>query len=67
MAVSAWRGVRLVKAPLPFVRTAMSSQRAPPVNTPPPKSSATVNKPLVTPTEAVVTGAATMLPLTSAS
>ena len=47
VGVSAWRGVSVVKSPaLPLVRTPISSQRELPSKTPP-KSSVTVNKPLL--------------------
>jgi len=56
-----------VNAPLPLVRTAISSQRALPVNTPEPKSSVTANRPLLTGTEFSICGVPIIVPLVSAS
>src|SRR5436190_4790272 len=47
-AVIGWRGTSMVNAPEPLVRTPISNQRGEPSNTPAPKSSVTVNKPLLT-------------------
>ena len=66
VAVIGWRGMRLVNAPPPLVRTPISSQRPVPVKFAP-KSSATVNKPLLTLTGALVSGDPTWLPTVSAS
>jgi len=53
-AVICWGGVSGVKLPAPLVLTARFSQRFAPVNTPAPKSSVTVNRPLLTGTALVV-------------
>ena len=60
--MSFWRGDSVVKLVAPLVRTAMSSQRALPLNTPAPKSSMTVNSPLVTGVAALVSAEPATLP-----
>src|SRR2546427_3271627 len=63
-AVMAWRGSKVVREPrLPFGRAAISSQRLSPANGDAPKSIMTVNRPLLTGTEGVITGPATIPPL----
>jgi hypothetical protein len=55
--VSFCRGARISNtAAEPFVRVAISSQRSAPGKIPAPKSTLTVNKPLVTETAEFVTG-----------
>ena len=56
--VNCWRGVSVVKGLAPLVSTPISSQLVWPVNTPGPKSTSTVNRPLVTTTALLVTGPA---------
>jgi len=58
---SGCRGVSVLKAPGPLVRTPISSQRLAPLNTFP-KSRVTVNRPLVTPVVLLVSGPARALP-----
>ena len=67
VGVNGCRGVSVTKPDAPLVRTAISSQRALPVNTPEPKSNVTVNRPLVTGVAAFVRIPLTTLPLVTAS
>src|ERR1035437_1854374 len=62
VGVSSWRGFSVVKLLTPFVSTPIANQLVWPVNTPGPKSTSTVNSPLVTMTPLVGTGPATALP-----
>ena len=61
-----WRGDSSVKLVAPAARTAKSSQPLVPVKMPGPKSSVTVNSPLLTATAELVTDALTGLPLVRA-
>src|ERR1039457_1584323 len=63
VGVIGWRGASVAKAVAPFVRTAISSQLDVPVKAPAPKSTSTVNTPLVTRTALLVTGPAMATPL----
>ena len=56
-----WRGLRVLKAPLPFVRAAISSQSALPSNSLP-NSSVAVNSPLLRIVALLVSGPAMALP-----
>src|SRR4051812_46582628 len=63
VAVSAWRGVNGIRAAAtPLLRTAISSQRASPGKADAPKSSGTVNRPLLTTVGAFVIGPANTAP-----
>ena len=68
VAVIACRGLRGVYGPvLPFVRTPISSHRAEPSKTLPPKSSVTAKSPLLTGTAALVSTLAIYSPFVGAS
>jgi hypothetical protein len=66
-AVSDWRGERMLKSLAPLVRAAISSQRASPLNTPVPKSSVTVKRPLLTAMAELVSMGPCCVPRVSAS
>jgi len=65
--VNGWRVVSIAKDPLPLVRRPMPSQRALPLKAAAPKSSGTVNSPLLTAVAAFVSGPAIRLPPVGAS
>ena len=66
MGMSGWRGERVVKPP-PFFCALISNQRSGPVKMPGPKSSVTVNRPLLTTVVALVNGPPATLPTERAS
>ena len=61
-----WRGERFVNAPPPLVRAPSSRKRSAPGNTPAPKLSSTVNRPLVTPVAVLVSVLLTCVPALTA-
>ena len=61
------RGASVANAPLPLVRTPISSQRSLPSNGAPPKFRMTSNKPLLTATVELVSSVATGFPFVAAS
>ena len=60
-------GASVMKLPTPLEHAAISSQRSGPVKTPMPKSSVTVNRPLLTAVAALVTKTPCCVPPVSAS
>src|ERR1019366_4381201 len=62
--VSGCRGGSVVKLPPPFVRTLISSQRSGPLNTPAPRSTFAMNRPLLTARFCTGVGPASGVPVT---
>ena len=67
MDVSDWRGLNVLNEFAPLVDTLISSQRGGPVKTPGPKSSVTVNSPLLTAVALFVKGLPCGVPPVAAS